>query len=274
VTMLEGRIWRVREGSHYVFHLEPPLDQDTELAACLTAADERYPRLLRLLGYGEPSVKDRERFVKINYWLPADPRSVALAKPPEVVPGGDPEWASSQDRFSAGEETEAGIVFARRGLRWIDVVDQMAHEEVHAVWRREVGFAPGLLGEGVAFWFEVELSQRDRRAELDDAWREVVADGRRTLRDLAHNAGFWAAYREGLPVYGVGACLTGCLIETHGLPALKGIYRATYDEDDNLAGVIERQTGVAPETIESRVVEWLPRYLNGERLGDKESGAG
>ena len=67
MTNLEGRLWHVREGTHYVFHLEPPLDEDVELAACLAAADERYPRFRRMLGQGELTAKERERLVKVNY---------------------------------------------------------------------------------------------------------------------------------------------------------------------------------------------------------------
>ncbi len=92
-----------------------------------------------------------------------------------------------------------------------------------------------------------------------------MVEGRRTLRDLSRNAPFWGAYREGLPVYGVGACLMGYLIEAHGLSVVKDICRASYDEDDDLAGVIERHTGVALETIEARVAAWLPQSVEDGR---------
>ena len=119
-----GRVWRVREGAYYLFHLEPPLDADAELAACLTAADARYPRLKQALGQGAPPAKDAEQLVKANYWLHAEPW-----RPPEEVapPAPAPDVA-----VATGQVTPAGIHFGQRGMRWGDLADNLLHEEVHA----------------------------------------------------------------------------------------------------------------------------------------------
>ena len=130
----------MREGAYYVFHLEPPLDEDGDLAACLAEADERYPRLRLLLGQGERSAKERERLVKVNYWLFVEPRL-----PPEHARPGDVDAIPADLPVATGEDTPAGIAFAQRGMRWADLADKLAHEEVHAARRRELGLAPSLL---------------------------------------------------------------------------------------------------------------------------------
>ena len=82
--------------------------------------------------------------------------------------------------------------------------------------------------------------------------------GDASLGEIAHTPAFWAAYRRDLPVYGVGAALAGYLIEARGLPVLKDIFRESHDEDDDLAALIERRTGLPLEAIEARIGEWLP----------------
>ena len=247
-----GRVWRVREGNYYLFHLEPPLDENPELASCLIEADERYPGLRRALGQVTPA-EDADQLVKANYWLHAEP----LLPPVEVrwtVPAPDVTVAT-------GQVTPAGIHFGQRGMRWRDLADKLLHEEAHAAWLPEVGGAPSLLNEGVATWFELRLSPRDRLAELGEAWRAAVANGGLRLSELARNPAFWAAYRRGLPVYEVGASRTGYLIEAHGLPVLKTIFHHSSCEDEHLAELIERQAGVPLETIEARIGAWLAQGI-------------
>lgn len=240
----QGRLWRVREGTYYVFHLEPPLDEDAELAAVLAEADARYPRLREVLDRAPPPVPESEELVKVNYWLHAD-----LIMPPADV---TPPAPAPDIPVATGQVTPAGIHFAQKGLRWEDRVSQMTHEEIHAMWMREVGGAP-LLGEGVAFWFELQLSARDRLAELPAAWTSVIDNGLSSLRELALSPAFWSAQRRGLPVYGVAGGLVGYLVEAYGLPLLKEIFQESHYEDDNLVQRIEERTALTLEELEVRV---------------------
>ena len=59
--------WHVREGEHYVFHLEESVRNDDELREALEQADDRYGRILRLLGHDPSSTKERERLIKPCY---------------------------------------------------------------------------------------------------------------------------------------------------------------------------------------------------------------
>lgn len=242
----EGRPWHVREGEHYIFHLEPPLASDPEVARLLAETEARYLRIARLLDRDPDDVKARERFVKTNFRLYAE-GSVA-----------DSAFARAHRSIAYGTASPSGVTFAKRNLRWDEVVDQMTHEEIHAVWSADSGEAPSLLNEGVAVWYETALSARavDRRRELRESWRSVVSDAGCSLRELSRNDAFWEAYARGEPVYSVGAALAGYLVRAHGLPALRRIFLSTHYEDQGLADVIERVTGREMAVIERGVGAW------------------
>jgi hypothetical protein len=151
-------------------------------------------------------------------------------------------------------------------MSWRDVIDQMTHEEIHVLWAREVGEAPSLLNEGVAVYFERVLSARsaERLKGLRAAWLETSRDGSGCLRRLSRNAGFWEACSQGCPAYEVGGALAGYLVELYGLPLVKGIFTASHYEDDSLAPLLERTTGLHLEELEVRVGEWWRQYQVGE----------
>lgn len=253
----EPRVWHVREGEHYIFHLEAPLHEDAALRDCLARADRRYLAIRRALGQGELSLKERERLGQGNYWLYGSALTDA-----DLPPG--------CGSMAYGTVNAAGIAFAQRHMRWGDLSDQMTHEEIHLWWGREVGEAPSLLNEGVAVYFELLLSPRsgERTAGLWAAWRDVVVERRRSLRHLSRNAGFWEAYGQGLPVYLVGGALAGYLVEEAGLAVLRRIFGGSHYEDDRLADAIERETGRDLAVIQERVAEWLR-----QRRCDRVTGA-
>lgn len=237
-----ARDWRVWESEFYVFHVEPPLRDHADLQVVLAAADERYRRICGLLGRAPSSVKARERLTKTNYWIYA-PTIVEISRAPE------------HGRVAAGTVDATGIHFAQLNMSWRDLVDQMIHEETHAIWGREVGEAPSLLNEGVAVFAELRLSARshERRGEIPEAWDRVILDGRSSFPELCRNPSFWDAYSRGEPVYAVGAALVCYLVHAHGLGVLKEVFEDSHYDDVRLAAAIERRTGLGIEEVEAGV---------------------
>lgn len=248
-----SRVWRVRETDFYIFHIEPNLCEDAELQSVLAGADERYLRIGRALGHDPCSIKERERLLKTNYW---------------IYPGSVLKEAAEKAGYKSiacGTASPSGVQFAQMNMSWRDLIDQMTHEEIHLLWAREVGEAPSLLNEGIAVYFERVLSARsdERMEELREAWLGTSRDESGFLRRLSRNAEFWEAHSQGKRVYEVGGALTGHLVEVHGLSLVKEIFRASHYEDDNLASLLERGTGLRLEQIEARLGEWCQRHQIG-----------
>lgn len=243
--------WKIRIGTHYVFHVAPDLENDNDLAAALDAADKRFSDLLNLLGIDGDDIKSCERFVKANYWLhrPSIPDSTDL-------PAGFD--TSSSARLAHGWVGSDGIHFGVQNIPWLDRVDSMTHEEIHHIWCQQVGEAPSLLNEGIAVWYETRLSQDlERRDELRQQWNNTVNAGVITLTELCNTSDFWNAYRAGTPVYGVAGAFTGFLIHQHGLDRLRKLFLATHYEDPGLAKLLEDMTGVTLDQLASNVTLWL-----------------
>jgi hypothetical protein len=251
------RSWRIREGDHYIFHLDPSLYDDAELGATLAGADECHRRILHVLGQDENSMKGEEQTLKANYWIYAA----------SVLEEADTDETPASRAY--GTANAVGVHFAQRNMGWQSLMDQMTHEQIHLVWGREVGQVPALLNEGVAVYYELVLSPHSavRTGSLADAWRDVVVERGKSLRELSANDGFWEVYRQGLPVYGVGGALAAYLIEVHGLSVIKAIFRISHYEDDRLAAVIERETGLALEVVQDAVAEWLRQWASGQATG-------
>jgi hypothetical protein len=247
---LSERTWRVREGEHYRFWLEPPLDEDDALSALLADFDAQYPRLSALLDIAplprslEPSV----RLLREPWPPPAAFRRCS-----------DSATSSEPARWACGEVTADGILFGQTGFRWDELAGQLMHEAVHLAWNGDVGEAPSLLNEGVATWFEFRLAARPRHDDLAVAWDAVFAAGEERLADLARNNGFAAAYRRGLPAYEVGAALVGFLIDTVGLPAVKTLFRESYADDEHLPERIEAVLGQSLDAATCDISTWLRR---------------
>lgn len=248
------RTWAVREGRHYLFHIERPLDGDMELAAVIDEADARYSQLRDALGLAPLHAKGGERFVKPNYWIVREP----WLPPADLRQGWEPvgnEVAGAA--WARGEVTAAGITFGQMGFHWRELADELVHEEIHLLWKADVGEAPYLINEGVATWFERALSPEDRRHELPGDWAQVISAGGWRLRELCRNDGFSSAYRQGLPVYAVGAALVGYLIDVRGLRGLKQIFRSTTAEADDLAEILEDRCAQPLHAVEVDIEDWL-----------------
>ena len=237
-----ARDWRVWESECYVVQVEPPLRDHADLQVVLAAADERYRRICGMLGRATSAVNALERVAKTNYWIYA-PTILEISGAPE------------HGRVAAATVDATGIHLAQRNIGWSDLVDQMLHEETHAIWGREVGEAPSLLNEGVAVFAELRLSARsdERRGEIPEAWHRVILDGRSSLSELCGNPAFWDAYSRGEPVYAVGAALVWYLVHAHGLGVLKEVFEDSHYEDVRLVAAIERRTGLGIEEVEAGV---------------------
>jgi hypothetical protein len=63
----QARLWHVRETECCLFHLEPPPDEDADLAAAIAGADARYLGIREFLGQGPVSPQEREGLLKAPY---------------------------------------------------------------------------------------------------------------------------------------------------------------------------------------------------------------
>ncbi len=267
----QSRVWRVRETDHCLFHLEPPVHEDPDVATVVDGADSRYLRIRELLGYPPMSVKEREIRLRLNYWLYA-PSAIADA---DMPPGAR--------RFAEGAGSPAGIVYGQRGFRWTECVDALEHETIHVLWGAKVGEAPSLLNEGVAVYFGARLSDLRDLPDLSDssdappptgtawqrnyhaAWQQAITSGARSLRDFCTIAGFWGTQRPGqgpspAEPYRIGGALVGYLVETRGLPLLEEIFLNSHYRDDHLAPTLERLTGTTIEELSTEVgAHWAYR---------------
>jgi hypothetical protein len=243
--------WEVLIGRHYIFHIDPHLDDDRDLSEALDAADNRFPDLLNLLVPDAGGTKWRERFVKTNYWLHR-PR---VSDDTHVSEGLD---TRSSARLAHGWVGNDGIHFGVQNMSWLDHVDSMTHEEIHAIWGQQVGEAPSLLNEGVAVWFEMQLSaNKKRRRESADAWNNGPGTGDISLVDLCITGVFWNAFRTGTPVYGIAGTITGFLVHRYGLPRLRQLFLETHYEDPGLSDLLEEMVGVTLDRLASDVTVWL-----------------
>jgi hypothetical protein len=253
----QSRLWRVRETQYCLFHLEPPLHEDPDVTAIVEGADGRYLRVRDVLGQPELTIKERERLLRLNFWLYGES---AIA---------DEDMPPGAKRFSTGAGSPAGIVFAQRGGRWSECVIALTHETIHVLWGAEVGEAPSLLNEGVAEYYQALLAASPDAAlrNLARTWAHVIASGEVSLRDVCRNEFFWRGRRQdcGLPpgiFYHVGGALVGYLVEAHGRPLLRQIFLETHYRDEHLASTLERLTGLALQDLAARVSTWWPGRLS------------
>jgi hypothetical protein len=228
----EFEAWQTLVGKHYVFHLHSDVLADTDIRDAIVKADERYPVLSQELLVHPVSIKRKERFSRTNYWLHR-PRL------PEEAPVSQVFTLDPEASLAQGWVDTSGIHFGVQNRSWLELVDSMTHEEVHAIWGREVGEAPSLLNEGMAVWYEIRLSSEQNRVqELCAAWRSVIESGEETLDNLCRTNVFWDAYSRGLSVYGVAGVVIGYLLNTNGLAKLNDLFLRTHYEDEHLADML------------------------------------
>src|SRR5438128_1959663 len=118
----QSRAWRIREGDHYIFHLDPSLYDDAELGAILAGADERPRRILRVVTQDGSPMTGEEQTLKANYWIYA--ASVLE------------ETHETHSSRAYGTANAAGVHVAQRNMGWQSLTDQMTHEQIHLVWGR------------------------------------------------------------------------------------------------------------------------------------------
>lgn len=231
--------WIIRETRFRIFHLEPPLHEDSNVKRLIEAADDRHILVRNALGLNLKSKKEQELLAKINWWFYRG------------------EILRDLGCTMHGAANSAGIHAAVLDNSWNDLDDMMNHEEIHWLWGRRVGEAPSLLNEGVAAYVE-RLLRPHRLAELDDGWHTMAAMASQRVRFLsllASNDGFWRAHRERKPVYEVGGQLSRYIAEQYSFQHLSDIFLRTFYDDDQLPQVIEHVLGVCLDDVESAISE-------------------
>jgi len=244
-------VWCARETEYYRFHLEPPLQENTDLGAVVAGADARYLGVLAVLGRGPVSPREREGLLKVPSWLFA-PAAIA-----------DADLPTGSTRFATGAGVPAGAVFAQRGSRRTALVDLLTHETAHVVWGLRAGQAPSLLDEAIAVSAEARLSARSRAKlrQPGTAWERSIGAGARPLREWCRNDGFWRDQPRdrGLPpaaAYRIGGTLAGYLLGAHGAAVLEARFRHPHSRDEHLAATLEETLGLPRRRAAGAVGAW------------------
>ena len=264
----QSRVWRVRETQYCLFHMEPPLHEDPDVASVVDGADTSYLRVREVLGQPALSVKERERLLRLNYWLYAES---AIA---------DEDLPPGARSFSTGAGGPAGVVFAQRGMRWSECVDALTHETIHVLWGAEVGEAPSLFNEGVAVYFQALLAPSPDEVlhTLARTWADVIGSGKVSLRDLCRNEFFWRGHHQdrGLPpgaFYHVGGALVGYLVRVRSVGLLREIFLHSHYRDEQLALTLERLTGTPVEELAGSATDWWDLWSTADNARRMELGA-
>ena len=239
-------VWRVKESEFCLFHLSPEDAENPPLLSVLGLADDRFRKISALLELERSGDKISEGRLKYNYWI-------------------HPGLVAEQSGVAASGGFKGQGCAGPRGIDYVVYRDsyenherRLLHEEVHLLWSFEVGEAPSLLNEGIAIYADDLLWDGEDAflQKIRDAWRQAMSENPGLLLKLAQNEGFWSLYGK-LPVYTLGAALCFFIIRRFGLDRLKQIFLATCWPDPDLAALLERKTGLAPEELEHSVGEML-----------------
>ena len=244
--------WRIEETAECLFLIDVALPNPNtkDMQYLIGSADRHQQRVRAALKIDSGTIKDRERQRRVNVWL-YNPKLLEQA------------GYVNPDKPSTfyGTVNASGLHLITYGMAWDDsiVLDRVIHEFIHFQWCEQVGEAPSLINEGIAAYYERMLATDSvqRRGELTHSWQEYAARAKPGfLRRLCKNDAFWAEDSAGEPVYEIGGQFVSFLLEKHGLPSVRRIFRESHFAAPNLAEQIEDIIGESIDSLEQQISRW------------------